>query len=78
MSADEKTSDETSSQDSEIGISDDALPEDLVPGEENPLAEGLGDGESVDDLLEDGKPANESEGTDAADEPSGEEADSTS
>ncbi|GEP37819.1 hypothetical protein NPS01_14820 [Nocardioides psychrotolerans] len=44
----------------EIGIGDDQLPEDLQPGEDNPLAEGLDDGETVDDLLTDGKSAEES------------------
>ncbi len=47
-------------EDSGLGISDHQLPEDLVPGEDNPLAEGLGDGETVDDLME-GKPAEQSE-----------------
>ncbi len=45
----------------EVGIGDDRLPEDLVSGEDNPLAEPLADGESVEDLMEDGKPANEQE-----------------
>lgn len=44
----------------EIGIGDDQLPEDLQPGEDNPLAEGLDDGETVDDLLTGGKGAEES------------------
>ncbi len=48
----------------EIGISDDKLPDDLKPGEDNPLAEGLGDDETVDDLLTGGKPAEESEDAD--------------
>ncbi len=39
------------------GIDDDRLPDDLVPGDDNPLAEGLADGETVDDLLTGGKPA---------------------
>ncbi len=42
------------------GIDDDQLPEDLQPGEDNPLAEGLEDGETVDDLLDGGKPAEQS------------------
>lgn len=49
------------------GISDDQLPPDLVAGEDNPLAEGLPDGEG-DDLLEGGKSAVESSA-----EPDGEE-----
>ena len=49
--------DETSSDD--VGIDDDQLPEDLQPGEDNPLAEGLDDGETVDDLLDGGKVADE-------------------
>ena len=39
----------------QTGIPDEALPEDLVPGEENPLAEGLPPGETVDGLLTEGK-----------------------
>lgn len=45
----------------DIGIGDDQLPEDLQPGEDNPLAEGLDDDETVDDLLTGGKAAEESE-----------------
>lgn len=42
------------------GIGDDELPEDLQPGEDNPLAEGLDTGETAGDigpgeLLEEGK-----------------------
>lgn len=43
------------------GIDDEALPEDLQPGDDNPLAQGLEPGETVGDLLEDGKPAAESD-----------------
>ena len=43
------------------GVPDEALPEDLVPGDDNPLAEGLDDGETVDDLLDGGKQAEQSE-----------------
>ena len=39
------------------GVPDEALPEDLVPGDDNPLAEGLDDGETVDGLLDGGKQA---------------------
>ena len=44
----------------EAGISDDQLPEDLQPGEDNPLAAGLEDEETAGDLepgelLEEGK-----------------------
>ena len=46
------------------GIDDTALPEDLVPSDDNPLAKGLDDGETVDDLLDSGKPVE-----DSADEP---------
>ena len=46
------------------GISDDQLPPDLVPGEDNPLAEGLPDGEGS-EVLEGGKLADEMEDTDA-------------
>ncbi|MFA6298144.1 MAG: hypothetical protein WC642_03185 [Nocardioides sp.] len=41
----------------QVGIDDDLLPEDLQPSEDNPLAEGLDDGETVDDLLSGGKNA---------------------
>lgn len=50
------------------GIDDSALPEDLVPSDDNPLAKGLDDGETVDDLLDSGKPVE-----DSADENSSEE-----
>ena len=40
------------------GVPDEQLPPDLVPGEENPLAEGLPDGEG-EGLLEEGKDAEE-------------------
>lgn len=43
------------------GIDDGALPEDLQPGDDNPLAQGLEPGETAGDLLEDGKPAAESD-----------------
>lgn len=49
----------------QIGIEDEQLPEDLQPGKENPLAEGLEDGETVDDLLTGGKSADESAGESA-------------
>lgn len=48
------------------GISDDQLPEDLVPSEDNPLAEGLEDRETVEGLLDGGKSADESESDDSA------------
>jgi hypothetical protein len=54
-------SDEDATAGPDIGISDDQLPEDLVPSEDNPLAEGLGDGESPGDLLHDGRTAVEDE-----------------
>ncbi len=41
----------------EVGIDDEQLPEDLRPAEDNPLAEGLDDNETVDDLLTGGKEA---------------------
>jgi hypothetical protein len=39
-----------SNSDSEPGISDEQLPEDLVPSDDNPLAEGLDPDETPDDL----------------------------
>ncbi|HCB04556.1 MAG TPA: hypothetical protein PLZ93_18705 [Nocardioides sp.] len=46
------------------GISDEELPDDLTPGEDNPLAEGLADTETAGDLepgelLDEGKPADQ-------------------
>ncbi len=38
-----------------VGIGDDQLPEDLVPSDDNPLAERAEDAEQVKDLLDDGK-----------------------
>lgn len=45
-------------------ITDDELPPDLVPGEDNPLARPLEDGETAGDLLHDGKHATEDEDRD--------------
>lgn len=42
-------------------IADEQLPDDLRPGEDNPLAAGLEEGETVDDLLEGGKDAEQME-----------------
>ncbi|MCW2850416.1 MAG: hypothetical protein JWM84_80 [Nocardioides sp.] len=55
-----------------VGVSDDKLPEDLQPGEDNPLAEGLEDNETVDDLLDGGKDAEQlgEDGTSAGSEES--------
>lgn len=50
------------------GIGDELLPEDLQPGEDNPLASGLEPGETVGDLLEDGKPADEDDDDDSDDD----------
>jgi len=46
-----------SNSEEELGITDEQLPEDLQPGEDNPLAEGLDDGETAGDLLKEGKDA---------------------
>jgi hypothetical protein len=48
-----------SHSENEPGIPDEDLPADLVPGDDNPLAEGLDDGETVDDLLTGGKDADQ-------------------
>ncbi len=61
-----------SNSEEEIGITDEQLPEDLQPSEDNPLAEGLDQGETAGDLLEEGKDA-EVDGTDQADENAGDE-----
>ncbi|WP_146207345.1 hypothetical protein [Nocardioides silvaticus] len=57
------------------GITDDQLPEDLVPSEDNPLAEGLPPGEEPDeDLLTSGKDA-EGSGDEGSDEQGAESTD---
>jgi hypothetical protein len=64
-----QTNDESS--DSGTGISDDQLPDDLVPSEDNPLAEGLPPGEAPDeDLLSSGKrpEGSEDQGSEDTDE----------
>ena len=55
-------------QEKQSGITDDQLPPDLVPGEDNPLAEPLPDGEGS-EVLEGGKLADEmtEESEDSAD-----------
>ena len=53
----------------ETGITDEQLPDDLLPSEDNPLAEGLDDGETVDDLMDGGKGVENAEG----DEPDSDE-----
>jgi hypothetical protein len=53
-------SEEETSQD-RGDVDDEQLPEDLKPSEDNPLAGGLDEGESVDDLLEGGKKAEQME-----------------
>jgi len=55
-----------SKDESGVGISDDQLPEDLVPSEDNPLAEGLADGETVDDLRAEGTRADSADSADSA------------
>jgi hypothetical protein len=51
------------------GITDDQLPEDLVPSEDNPLAEGLDPDEVPDDVdLLEGKGAEQSESDDATED----------
>ena len=58
------------SDESRPGISDDQLPDDLVPSEDNPLAEGLDPDEIDDDvdLLGEGKDADESASDDATED----------
>ena len=54
------------------GITDDQLPEDLVPGEDNPLAEGLEPDEVPDDVdLLEGKDAEQSQSDDATEDTAG-------
>ena len=45
----------------QVGIPDEALPADLVPSEENPLAEGLPAGETAEGLLDDEEGKSEEE-----------------
>ncbi|WP_193609132.1 hypothetical protein [Nocardioides lijunqiniae] len=61
-----------SDHDDAVGVSDDKLPEDLQPGEDNPLAEGLDDNETVEGLLDGGKDAEQlgEDGTTAGSEES--------
>ena len=56
-------------QQPDAGITDDQLPDDLVPSEDNPLAEGLPDGETVEGLLTDKKPGLESEDSEGSEDP---------
>ncbi len=57
-SQDERTTDGPSDS---AADGNDGLPDDLVPGDDNPLAEPLPDGESAGDLLNEGKPADEAD-----------------
>lgn len=41
---------EPQNEKTDVGIPDEALPDDLVPSEDNPLAEGLPVGETVESL----------------------------
>jgi hypothetical protein len=62
----------TESSEERAGIADEQLPPDLVPGDDNPLAEPLEEGEDAGDLLEEGKRAAESAddtGDESTDEP---------
>lgn len=56
---------EKQSEQATSAIPDEQLPPDLVPGEDNPLAEGLPDGEGS-ELLEGGKTADEMKNPDDA------------
>ncbi|WP_182523744.1 hypothetical protein [Nocardioides dongkuii] len=70
---DENTTDES---DATTGVPDEALPDDLVPADDNPLAEGLEPGESVDDLLTGGKQADQ-DGEQDADQDAAETSDTS-
>ena len=57
------------------GISDDKLPEDLQPGEDNPLAEPLDEDVDVEDLeMDGGKTPEESDDEDSSDDDSSDDA----
>lgn len=70
---------ETETSDDSVGISDDQLPDDLQPTDENPLAQELDPDERPDDLMEGGKDADEmdssDESGDAGDDDSSESSD---
>ena len=58
------------------GISDDKLPEDLQPGEDNPLAEPLDEEVDVEDLeMDGGKTPEESDDEDSSDDAEGDDED---
>jgi hypothetical protein len=70
MSESQDQSQDGSQDGPQVGIGDDQLPEDLQPGDDNPLADGLDDGETVDDLMTGGKDA-EQLADETPDEPRG-------
>lgn len=51
--ADTPQASQPASEAEEGSVPDEALPDDLVPGEDNPLAQGLPAGETVEGMLED-------------------------
>lgn len=57
----------SNSEEPQVGIDDDSLPDDLQPSDDNPLAEGLDDGETVDDLLDAGKEPERSDESEESD-----------
>lgn len=62
----------------QVGIPDEQLPDDLVPGEDNPLAEGLPDGETVDGLLDESEDADDDQDVQTdEDDQSGDRSDET-
>lgn len=61
MSENESESTEENASTEAVGISDDQLPDDLQPTDENPLAQELDPDERPDDLMEGGKDADEME-----------------
>lgn len=59
---------ERNEESKQVGIPDEQLPDDLVPGDDNPLAEGLPDGETVEGLLDESDESDEAEDAKDADE----------
>lgn len=54
---------ERNEESKQVGVPDEALPADLVPSDDNPLAEGLPDGETVDGLLDESDDAKDEDET---------------
>jgi hypothetical protein len=79
-SSNEQTDGPRDQQDEGVGISDEQLPDELLPSEDNPLAEPLSDEEAPDDIDEldmMGSGSSGSEDSDESDETGGSDAKAT-